>query len=136
MIFSSVPPQRSLRRAAAAVEFALIAPVFFLLVIGMIEVGRALMVQQVLINAAREGARQATLPLATDAQVTATVSNYLAAAGIKGSTPTLSPTLASTPASGAPLSLTITVPFAQVAWSPPMLFNGKSLSATVVMIKE
>ncbi len=47
------------RCGAAAVEFAIVAPVFFLLVIGMIEIGRALMVQQVLINASRVGARQA-----------------------------------------------------------------------------
>ena len=36
------------RRGSSVVEFALVAPVFFLLMIGIIEVGRALMVQQVL----------------------------------------------------------------------------------------
>src|SRR5205823_8867626 len=38
------------RRAAAAVEFAVVAPVFFLLVFGMIEYGRMVMVQQVITN--------------------------------------------------------------------------------------
>ena len=47
---------RSRRRGAAATEFAIVAPVFFLMVIGFIEFGRALMVQQVLVNASRVGA--------------------------------------------------------------------------------
>ncbi len=42
------------RRGAAAVEFAIVAPVFFLLVFGMIEYGRMVMVQQVITNASRE----------------------------------------------------------------------------------
>ena len=37
---------------------------FFLMVFGMIEFGRAIMVQQVLTNASREGARVAVLGLA------------------------------------------------------------------------
>ena len=45
------------RLGAAATEFAIVAPVFFLMIIGFIEFGRALMVQQVLINASREGQR-------------------------------------------------------------------------------
>ena len=45
----------------AAVEFAIVAPIFFMLVIGIIEVGRAIMVQQVLINASRVGARRAVM---------------------------------------------------------------------------
>src|SRR4029077_13314881 len=57
------------RCGAAAVEFAIVAPVFFLLVIGMIEVGRAMMVQQVLINASCVGARQAVTAGATSSAV-------------------------------------------------------------------
>ena len=47
---------RSNRQGAAAVEFALVVPVFFLMVFGMIEFGARIMVQQLLTNAAREGA--------------------------------------------------------------------------------
>ncbi len=54
-------PCRRNRRGAAVVEFAVVAPVFFLLVFGMIEFGRAIMVQQILTNASREGARVAVL---------------------------------------------------------------------------
>jgi Flp pilus assembly protein TadG len=57
------------RSGVAAVEFALVVPIFLLLVFGIIEFGRALMVQQVLVNASREGARQAVLDGATSAEV-------------------------------------------------------------------
>ena len=61
------------------VEFALVAPVFFLLVFGMIEYGRMVMVQQILTNASREGARLAVLDGITTGNVTAAVSDYLTA---------------------------------------------------------
>jgi len=50
------------RRGAAAVEFALISIWLFIIVMGTIEVGRALMVVELLNNAARSGARVGALP--------------------------------------------------------------------------
>jgi len=50
------------RSGAAAVEFALISIWLFIIVMGTIEVGRALMVVELLNNAARSGARVGTLP--------------------------------------------------------------------------
>src|SRR5687768_2436293 len=61
------------RRATAAVEFAIVAPVFLLLVFGMIEYGRMVMVQQIITNASREGARTAVLDGATTAGVQSAV---------------------------------------------------------------
>lgn len=49
-------PVRS-EHGAAAVEFALLVPVLIILVLGIIEFGRAYNVQSTLSNAAREGAR-------------------------------------------------------------------------------
>src|SRR6476660_10298087 len=64
------------RRGVAATEFAIVAPVFFLMVIGFIEFGRALMVQQVLINASRVGARMASTTGATSGGVQSAVTSY------------------------------------------------------------
>src|SRR5437660_11704767 len=97
--------RRSANRGAAAVEFALVAPVFFILVFGLIEYGRLVMVQQVLTNAAREGCRVAILTTATTTSVTSTVTNYLTSAGISGSTPTVSPNPA-TATSGETITVT------------------------------
>ncbi len=129
--------KRTARRGAAIVEFALIAPVFFALILGIIEFGRMLMVEQILINAAREGARAATISGESDAQVTTVVSTYLANSNISGYTQTLSPTLASSPASGSALTLTVSVPCQTVSWlGGSTWFNGKTLTQSVVMVKQ
>ena len=54
------------RRGAVVVEFALVLPVLFLLVFGIIEFGHIFFVRQGLINAARVGARTATLSLSDE----------------------------------------------------------------------
>src|SRR3954452_10155483 len=79
------------RRAAAAVEFAVVAPVFLLLVFGMIEYGRMVMVQQIITNASREGARTAVLDGSTTSSVQTAVNNYLTAGSISGATVTVNP---------------------------------------------
>lgn len=45
------------RRGAAAVEMALVLPLFLLVIFGIVEIGRAFMVEHLLANAARVGAR-------------------------------------------------------------------------------
>ena len=57
--------RRRRRRGAAAIEFALVAPLFLLFIFAMIEFGRMMMVQQVLIQASRDGARHAIVNGAT-----------------------------------------------------------------------
>ena len=51
--------QRRSSRGQGLVEFAMIAPLFFLLLLGIVEFGRAIYYVQILNNAAREGARYA-----------------------------------------------------------------------------
>lgn len=58
------------RAGAAAVETALVLPLFFGVVMGMVEFGRAFMVTQLLTNAAREGARVAITAGSTNDEVT------------------------------------------------------------------
>jgi Flp pilus assembly protein TadG len=65
------------RRGAAVVEFALVVPLFFTVVFGIIEFGQGFMVAQLLNSAAREGARVAMLPGSTNAEVEATVLQIL-----------------------------------------------------------
>lgn len=132
---------RSCRRkrcGAAVVEFALVAPVFFLLVFGMIEFGRMVMVQQIITNASREGARIAVLDGTTAAEVRTTITNYLQNSRIQGATITIDPPEPGTAGYGAPVSVTVQVPFAQVSWLPAPFFIGAetNLSATTVMRRE
>jgi Flp pilus assembly protein TadG len=69
------------RRGAAAVEFALLSPLLLVLLLGLWEVGRMVEAQQVINNAAREGARQGSSGKKSAAEVQAAVTNYIAASG-------------------------------------------------------
>jgi len=119
-----------------------IAPVFFLLILGMIEVGRGVMVQQMLTNASREGARLAVLPGTTTNEVLTRVDDVLGASGITGATTAI------TDAEGNPLNpqdagygdvikVTVSIPFADVSWIPPFKYlEGATLEAATVMRGE
>jgi Flp pilus assembly pilin Flp len=125
------------RRGAAAVEFAVVAPLFFLLVFGMIEFGRMVMIQQVLTNASREGARVAVLDGATTADVQTAVDNYMVSASVQGATLSVNPDPPSSAGYGEAVTVVVSVPFDQVSWLPsPMFIGGHTLSATTVMRRE
>jgi hypothetical protein len=125
------------RRGAAAVEFAVIAPLFFLLVFGMIEYGRMVMVQQVITNASREGARRAVLDGATEAKIKEVVDEYLASGSIQGATVAVTPNPPTNAGPGEPVTVTVSVPFNEVSWLPsPMYLGGKTLNANTVMRRE
>jgi len=122
----------------AAVEFAIVAPVLFLMIFGMIEFGRMIMVQQILTNASREGARIAVLDGTTGTEVHSAVDSYLQNASITGASVTVNPTEPSTAGYGAPVTVKVQVPFSQVSWLPSPMFvgGGTNLTATTVMRRE
>jgi Flp pilus assembly protein TadG len=118
------------------VEFAVVAPIFFLMVIGILEFGRALMVQQVLVSAARVGARQAVTLNATAADTSTTVTNYTDNAAVPGVAVAVSPD-PNTAAPGDVITVTTSVAFDQVSWMPtPWFLEGKTLNSTSSMRKE
>lgn len=133
---------RRRRRGAAAVEFAIVAPLFFMLVLGMIEIGRMVMVQQILTNASREGARVAVLDPppggTTRTDVENKVNSYLAAANIHGATVTTIPDEPSTATYGQPVTVTVSVPTSAISWIPRPVYvvGDKNLQATTVMRRE
>ncbi len=57
------------RQGAAAVEFAIIAPLMILFMFGMVEIGRIMMLKNAATHASREGARFGVTPTATNATV-------------------------------------------------------------------
>jgi Flp pilus assembly protein TadG len=129
--------RRRRRRGAAVVELAVTTPVLFLMVFGMIDVGRAVMVQNLLTNAARDGARSAVLDGATAAEIETRVTDYLSASSVNGASATVSPSPLSAADLGDPVSVTVSVPFDSVSWLPSsMYFQGATLEATVVMRRE
>ncbi len=68
------------RQGASVVEMALILPVFMMVLLGIVEYGRAMMVSQIVSNAAREGARRAILNGSSNAEVETHIRDFLATA--------------------------------------------------------
>ena len=115
---------KRIRRGVAAVEFAIVAPVFFFLVLGLVEIGRMVMLQQALTNAAREGCRTAGLASSIDAATIDTrVRDYLQS--VVGTTAfdvtkvriTAPATLTNVP-SGTDLIVAVELNYADATWLP------------------
>ena len=118
--------RRTARRGAAAVEFAVVCIPFFLLVFGMFEIGRMMMVRQILTNASREGARAVILESATVADVETMVTDYAASCSIPGATAICSPNDLNSVGPKEPITVTVSVPFSNVSWLPGAWFFSQS----------
>jgi hypothetical protein len=82
------------------VEFAVLAPVFFLLLLGTIDLGRAVYIYNAISNGAREGARAAVpydTPLPQNAAVVAAVQSKMAGGFSLSLDPCLTPGPCATP---------------------------------------
>jgi Flp pilus assembly protein TadG len=131
------PLGASRRRGAAAVEFAVVAPLLFAIVLGLVEFGRAIMVEQTLVSSAREACRVAVLAGTTKQDVIDRATASLNAAGISSFTITMNPDPPSSASEGTPVTVTITVSFNNVTWLPvPIYLGGKNLTASSVMRRE
>ncbi len=95
------------------------------------------MVQQIITNASREGARMAVLDGATTRSVQTAVQNYLQGATVGNATVAVNPDPPSSAGYGEPVTVTVSVNFNQVSWLPsPMFLGGRALTAATVMRRE
>jgi hypothetical protein len=94
------------------------------------------MVQQVLVNASRVGARQAITTTGTTTAVQSSVTEYASGVAVPGVSVNVSPN----PASAAPgtlITVTTSVPFNEVSWmSAPWFLGDKTLTSSSKMRKE
>jgi len=129
--------KRAARRGAALVEFALVAPIFLLLVVGSIEFGRAIMVQEALTNASREGVRTGIEDGSLTTDVTTAVNNYLTDMSISGASTSVTPADPGTTSGGTEVTVTVSISYSSISWVPsPMFLKNTTLSATSVMQRQ
>jgi Flp pilus assembly protein TadG len=112
------------RRGVAAVEFAALLPGILILLMGIIEVGRLVEMQQVLSNAAREGARQASTAQLGNSQVQDVVTEYISVAGFSTANVTVTVQDLTKPGTDVAqayyldhLQVSIAYPYSNVRWS-------------------
>jgi Flp pilus assembly protein TadG len=123
-----------LRSGAAAVEFALVAPIFFVLLIAAFEFGRLNVVRHTADNAAYEAARTAMVPGATAAEARAEATRLLNIVGARGATITVTPeTLDS---SVGEVNVTIDVPMNLNGWIAPRFTRTSVIHATSTLRTE
>lgn len=121
----------------------MVLPIFFLFVLGIVEFGRAMMTYEVLVAAAREGARQAALPASTDAHVHEAVNRMLLAVRLPAHKFTIVIKIdgivadTATARRGQRMSVEVWVPFVDVALSAPKFVTGANpLQAGCTMRRE
>lgn len=134
---------RELRRAAAALELALVLPVLLSLILGAVEFNRALLACQVLTSAAREGVRAGSVAQGDNVRIVTAVTNYLTTAQVPttGLTTTVlvngSALDAAQAQRGDTVSVRVTLPYRSVNWLPaPRFLGGKTLVGAAVMRRE
>ncbi len=134
----------------AALEFAIACPLLFLIFLGMVEIGRAMMVAGSVANAARVGARSAAVSGGSYSSATAAVAAVLSDAGLPSSTaPTVTvngvavsddSSFQEAAVPGAAIVVQVALPYASVSWLPGggalFLSANQSISASTTMTRE
>jgi Flp pilus assembly protein TadG len=136
----SVTNRKAGRPGAAAVEFAFVAPVFFVFVLGVIEIGRGIMVQHLMLNAARQGCRVGILPSNGNTEITNAVTNALTPSGITSDTiaVTVNDNVldANKATTGQDITVQVSVPVSSVTWVPLTQYLSGNISAQYTLKKQ
>lgn len=118
------------RSGVAAVEFAIVAPIFFLLVLASLEFGRMNMIRHTADQAAYEAARHAMVPGATVAEAKAKATSLLNIVGTRGATVTvIGPT-------DDEVTVNVAVPMNQNGWISPRFSKDHTIRATSTLKTE
>jgi Flp pilus assembly protein TadG len=119
-------------RGATAVEFALVLPLLLLILMGVVDFGRALNAQVTLTQAAREGARLAALK-----QPNVVSKTQAAATGLSGVTVTVTACPATpSPTANAVVQVGVTFTFITPIGALASMFGGGGLGAPIGLSAE
>ncbi|MFK7737246.1 MAG: TadE/TadG family type IV pilus assembly protein [Pirellulaceae bacterium] len=122
------------RRGATVVEFALTAPILFMLLFGALELGHANMILNVSEAAAYEGAREGIVPGASAAEVRAAAQRILGISNIRGAAIQVNP--ANLALETDTIRVDITVPYAQNTLMPPFFTGGLIIQRSCELARE
>jgi Flp pilus assembly protein TadG len=125
---------RTRRLGATTVEFALVAPAFFLVIMSMFEFTRLNVLRHTADNAAYEAARVAIVPGATVAQATTEANRLLSIVNARGAQVNFNPATI-TPETNS-VTVTVTIPLDSNGWVVPHFTQGRTLTSSATMRTE
>ena len=129
--------KRSSRRGAAAVEFALVAPIIFIMIFASIEFARAIMAIDGMEESVREGCRLSVLDDTTTQEIEDMVEQRMNLIGISSYTLTITPDPPSTACQWDPVTVMVSTPFSNVSLLPAPRFIGNiTLNASCTLPRE
>jgi len=111
-------------RGSAVVETAVMAPLLLAMMLGMTEMGSAFLIRQTMTNAAREGARVASLPGSTLTDVQTAVANTMSGASLQPSTYTVNSNINSLTPNDTEVWVDVTLPFNRATFTGSMFGGG------------
>ena len=115
-------------------EFALVAPMFFLFLAASFEFSRLNVIRHTADNAAYEAARQAVVPGATSAEAIARANDTLRVIGAVGAVVTVNPTTLVPQTEQ--VTVTVNVPMNQNGWIIPRLIGARTIQSRSTLKTE
>ena len=126
--------RKQARRGAVAVEFALTAPLLFMMLFAALELGHANMVFNVAEAAAFEGAREAILPGATAGEASAAAQRLLGISRVRGASISVNPSNLAIDSDT--VTVSISIPYSQNTVVPPFFTRGIVINRSCQLTRE
>lgn len=131
--------RRGRRSGASTVEFAIVAPIFFLTVLALVQFAGLLMNQNVLTAAARAGGRMASMPsTSSSSAVIAAAKDRAQRGGISPSsvTVTVTPSTLGTLNAGDEIRVFVSAPISEMTWFWVLSSPGGNLTSELTYLRE
>lgn len=132
--FGALQKRKTRRSAATTVEFAVIAPLLFMVLLGSLEFARVNQVMNATSFSAYQGCRQAIVPGAKASDATTEVNRVLSANLISSGTVTVNPSTITN--STDTVTVTVAINLDSVCWIIPRFTTGKTITRTCTLTRE
>jgi len=128
---------RCRRKGTAIVEFAVVFPLFLLLIIGAIDIGRSISVRHTMIEAVRGATRLYAVRGLTDGpkmqDVEATIDKAMSDARLSGYSVSFDPPPSASLEALTPVTVTLAIPYDRVSWGPSWFSRGSTITIRCTM---
>ena len=131
------------RRGVAMLEFAICVPILLTLILGIVEIGRVMMLNQITTNACRQACRRAIIPRMENDFVNSLVHSYLDRGGVSNTGRTVeildsagNATMVENIPRHGEVTVQVTVPYSENSWGFTSIMGIRSSVTRSTMRRE